>query len=442
VDPALSLAPEERLLLALGRLEPSAAERREARRAVETATFRWHRALDLACQHRVHMLLARNLDDTAVRDLVPADVREKLLQVRMAAELRNERYVYAAAEAFARLSAEGIPVLLLKGAALAATVFPAGSRALNDVDLLIRPRDYPRVARVLGEARFERCPVKGQTEREMLRGEHEVTFFKRIRNETLDLDLHWRLFSPDRSSAMSSLGYELPVERLLARATPATLGPLRALAPSAEDMFVHIATQIGIDRLQVHLGRLMDLDAIVRKGIHWGRLVESATEAGAAGITHFALSLTSALGGSVPESALRGLQGACRPCGITSRVLATPSFPFRALRTASTVVLTPLLFGRPRFRLLYCLSLALPTRGSRRMHVLRPPDSAAAYVGRLRAVLLAAGCGLLLLVQWAAGAIGRRTLAARLRARLWHAVPPPSAKEPEPSERRELAEVP
>jgi len=389
--------------------------------AVGAAAFPWQRAVELACYHRVHVLLARNLDDPAMRDLVPADVRAKLLQVRMAAELRNERYMHATAGAFALLFEENIPVLLLKGAALAATVFPPGSRPLNDIDLLIRPEDYGRVARVLEEAQFRKVLQEGRTERETLRDYHEVNFVKQMRNETLSLDVHWRLFPCDRASAMAALGYELPVADLLARATPASLGPARALAPSAEDMFVHIATQIGRDGLKLHLGRLMDLDALVQRGIDGSRLVETATGAGAAGITHLALSLVAMLGGRVPAAALRRLEGACPTCGIASGVLAVAALPFerRALRTAARVVLTPLLFGRPWQRLAYCVSLPLPTAGTWRMHVLRPPHSAADYIRRWRVILLAVACGALLLLQRAAEAGGFRKLAARLRAGLW-----------------------
>jgi hypothetical protein len=422
------LAPEERLLLALGRLRPSAAAWEEARRILEAPSFRWERAVELASYHRVHLLLARSLDGAPLRDLVPSGVRARLQQVRMAAELRNERSLHAIAEPLARLAAEGIPVLLLKGAALVATTFPPGSRPLNDIDLLIRRGDYPRVSRALEEAGFRKTLQEGRSEEETLRDYHEVSFLRRVRNETLSVDLHWHLFTKDRQSSISAMACDLRTGDLLSRAAPATLGPAHALAPSAEDCFVHIATQIGNDSLDVHLGRLMDLDALVGAGLDMRRLVAIATAARAAGTTYLALSLVASLGAPVPRDALARLRAACPPSAVAGRVLATPALPFVCgrLRTAARLALLPLLFGRPSQRLAYYLSLVVPAAGARRHHILRKPDSARAYLRRWRVAGLAACCGLLLLAERAARALGLRGLAARMCAALWHPADRPS----------------
>ena len=67
-----------------------------------------------------------------------------------------------------RLAAAGVPVIVLKGAALAALVYPAPTlRPMRDLDLLVQRRDRARVEAVL--RRLREAPARGPTRRPVSR---------------------------------------------------------------------------------------------------------------------------------------------------------------------------------------------------------------------------------------------------------------------------------
>ena len=104
----MELPAEERLLLHLAKLAPSASDRAAAQEVLPAVD--WQRALVLAHDHRVHALLASHL---AAEPGVPEEARQQLARMRLTAELHNERYARALAPVLAELDG---PVLLLKGA--------------------------------------------------------------------------------------------------------------------------------------------------------------------------------------------------------------------------------------------------------------------------------------------------------------------------------------
>lgn len=110
---------------------------------------------ELAAARTLMPLLARSAAANGL-DLPP----EVLAYVRAAAlreELRAERFRQIAAEALARLDRAGAPVLVVRGAALAATAYPAWSlRHCHDLDLLVVSDRLAEAAAVLARDGFAR----------------------------------------------------------------------------------------------------------------------------------------------------------------------------------------------------------------------------------------------------------------------------------------------
>ena len=395
----MRMRPDEALLLALGKIAPDRRDRAAALAAIGDPAFAWESALELARYHRVHALLAANLDDF----VVPDGVRATLGRMRLSAQLRNEKYLHAVAPLL------DAPLLLLKGAALAFAIYPPGTRPLNDLDLLIRRRDYPRVASAFLACGFEKSIPAPWTEDFVLRHYHEMSFVKRVGKEWLSVDLHWRIYPRGRV-------YRLGVEEMFLRSTVVDTGQAPVRVPSHEATFVHYATQIVNDGLYAHFGRVADLHALVASGLDWEALVATARRAGAAGAVHLALALAGLLGAHTPEAVERRLRRDCPGCEQAARILARPAFLFgrSRLRIIVRTMLAPLLFPRGR-RLGYYLSLpwapATPDR-------LDPLEGGA---GRLRLLAKTAIGGLLLLAE-------RVSRSAQLRRSLWTDVAAPAPK--------------
>ncbi|MCB9177173.1 MAG: nucleotidyltransferase family protein [Caldilineae bacterium] len=202
--------------------------------------------------------------------------------------LERERYQVLAVNTWLRaetrriagaLSAAGVELILLKGAALALTLFrDPGLRRMGDVDLLVRPEAVPAALaalRALGYAPGQVEAHRGSR----LAFENEVMLYRSAPPETL-VELHWQLFDDpfyqDR----------LPMAWFWARTRPADLDGVaaRQLEPSAQ--LLHLCAHLAL-----HHGRpghprlrwLHDIAALLQAegaAIDWPALLEPARDWG------------------------------------------------------------------------------------------------------------------------------------------------------------------
>ncbi|MGH9373639.1 MAG: nucleotidyltransferase family protein [Vicinamibacterales bacterium] len=173
------------------------------------------RFLDAAARHRVRPLLAWQLRERGELAGWPNSLRNGLLsaeRAEAAIEIVRRAELCRLLRAF---EAQGIPVLLLKGAAFAYSLYPEPwLRPRQDTDLLIRPGDVDSAAGLLDRAGYVPTPaVSGQLvahQRNYVRPAGE-----RFRH---DCDLHWKACNP------VSIADVLPSETLLQTAGAASLG--------------------------------------------------------------------------------------------------------------------------------------------------------------------------------------------------------------------------
>lgn len=110
---------------------------------------------------------------------------------RLATALRNESIAAALDEILDAAATANLPMLPLKGAVLAFTIYgDAGLRPMRDVDVLVRPRDLPRAIALLESLGF--IGAAHTSARWGPRHAHAVGMVDRRRQ--LALDLHHRLF--------------------------------------------------------------------------------------------------------------------------------------------------------------------------------------------------------------------------------------------------------
>jgi hypothetical protein len=113
-------------------------------------------------------------------------------QARYATAARNMLLYADLAGALRALNHAGIPVIVLKGAALAETVYPnIGHRAMGDADLLVRPEDRDRARGALEAAGYRFLP-----EPEERFGPFDTAFTGEMafrRQEGALIELHWEL---------------------------------------------------------------------------------------------------------------------------------------------------------------------------------------------------------------------------------------------------------
>lgn len=152
----------------------------------------WHALLERARLEGLTLLLFASLEKTNAA--VPEFVHETLqTQVRLAA-LANGAAYHELDAVLPEFSSANIPVIVLKGAALAKWLYPAPNlRSFSDLDLFIRQRDVARLSAILRARGYD-------SNNELAAGFQdafysEMTFY-RLTPPRVSLDVHWHLFVP------------------------------------------------------------------------------------------------------------------------------------------------------------------------------------------------------------------------------------------------------
>ncbi|HJL29144.1 MAG TPA: nucleotidyltransferase family protein, partial [Polyangiaceae bacterium LLY-WYZ-15_(1-7)] len=143
------------------------------------------------------------------------------------------------------LAEEGIEVMPLKGALLLETVYAGKLRVISDVDLLVRPRDYARAARRLGQAGFSELARDRDDRSRTLKGPLPCV-----------VDLHRWLFQRHL--------FRLRTDALFARGRPdEALFGTRIVLPDPRDLYAHLLGHFAKSRFgRGHGAKLAELDAV------------------------------------------------------------------------------------------------------------------------------------------------------------------------------------
>ncbi len=207
------------------------------------------------------------------RDLVPRALEAELQAAYRETALRNTTLFCERDRVLRELHADNIDVILLKGAALAETVYgDIALRPMSDIDLLVRPRDVSAIIQRLARAGyytpFDLKPRAGMP----LEYENEMAV-RKPGDGRYRFDIHWGL--------LASPYYQRVVlpDWFWATALPlaGTSTPARMLGPEAQ--VLHLAAHL---MLQHHGHGLMwwyDVGQVIwtfRQQIDWPLLFERA----------------------------------------------------------------------------------------------------------------------------------------------------------------------
>src|SRR5262249_14460239 len=143
---ASPLTLENRLLLACARTEPDVPRLQEL---VECGPD-WQGILRKTERWGLASLVYTNLRQAAQAGHMPQPVAERLRHFYRRDTVHNVVRRELLRATLLQFAAARIPVIVLKGAALATLVYPSpGLRPLGDIDLLVHRRDQERVEAVL-----------------------------------------------------------------------------------------------------------------------------------------------------------------------------------------------------------------------------------------------------------------------------------------------------
>lgn len=259
---------ESRLLLACAR---TVAEPKEIQELVRF-DLDWREILERAVQYEVAPLIYSNLKKAADSNQVPTKTLEQFKGLYYRQAIQNMNLYHKLKEVLVAFSEEGIPVIVLKGAALAELVYQnIALRPMRDLDLLVRKEDLNAADHLLQKLGYFSNALY-QT-KEWYRDNHHHLAPYIARDRTLVLELHHHILWP-------TAPVSIPIQDLWQRARPATIASTTTLVFAPEDLLLHVCLHLSCTG--EFLGKLRILCDIAetigryREEIVWAQLVREA----------------------------------------------------------------------------------------------------------------------------------------------------------------------
>ena len=267
--PALDLECEA-LVRAVRRDDPSGDRLLEAL----GADINWPRLIDLSVRHRVMPLLCARLQALGTRNPAPREIMAGLKTLRRLNEGKNLIMLGKLAEILDMFGRNGIEAIVLKGPALAAAAYGSvGMRQFDDLDILIRPRDYPRAKNLMANLGFlpdhEFTPAQ---EAVHLRRHHEFVY--RDAQSGIFIEIHIRLTDTFHR-------VRLETESLFTRRNVVADEGFKLPSLSAGDALIHLCVHAALNAWQA-LGMICDVAALIAsRGVWpWGEVLDKARKTG------------------------------------------------------------------------------------------------------------------------------------------------------------------
>ena len=206
------------------------------------------------------------------------------------------------AELLSACAEAALDIIVLKGAALAETVYPRPSlRPFGDIDILVRPEDAGRAYALLSGLGYAAEAVAwaglkdGQT--------CESNFFRHTERGPVVIELHTNLLN----NALLWSQVHLDLSGLWSRSQPACLAGVDALVLGPEDQILHLCLHLAGHYFDAPKS-LQDIQQVCAvQSVDWPLFLALCRKAGAVSIGYGGLFAAAQQGAAVPPSVLEGL---------------------------------------------------------------------------------------------------------------------------------------
>ncbi len=255
--------------------------RRIARRRPDWATLLRH-AQGLG----VAPFLYWNLKHGSVAGEVPSETINSLRNSYFWSAARNRDLQLRLADVLISFNRLGIAVIVLKGAALAFTIYPnPGLRPMADLDLLIRKDDIACALEILQELGYAPSKISNPAVwYEEHQHQHCTPYVSNDGQTTIEL--HHDLLPANKY-------VHVPIEQLWRHARPIAIDSAQSLGLSLEDLLLHLCLHVSFnDGFLGWLRYACDVSVILDKfeqELNWHQFVENARAYGVARYAYYAL---------------------------------------------------------------------------------------------------------------------------------------------------------
>jgi hypothetical protein len=255
-------------------------------RAPELTEAEWESVAAEALRQRVGPLTYRS----TLGGNVPRHVVEQLRDVYIRHAFRNRQILSEVARIGAGLRLRDVPVMLLKGAALAADVYDDPAlRPMADVDILVPPDRLHEAAESIAASGYE--PSDGRSIEQFISWCHHISPY--VKDGVPTVEIHWTIERPTSP-------FTIDLDGLWQRARSIRIDGEAVFTPAAEDMVLHHALHTSYHHRfsRAALKTLCDVCAVIGDAgerFDWRSLVAIANAAGAGPFIYCSLRLAAAM---------------------------------------------------------------------------------------------------------------------------------------------------
>ncbi len=280
----------------------------------------WGQVVARALRLGMAPLLYRRLQPYSTH--LPAAVLAGLEQAYWATAVANTCRLAELQRIVGGMAAAQVPVILLKGAILAETIYPdVGTRPMGDLDLLIPPAQVEVAEAVLEQLGYTTPAVDslGHSRAFLKCYGGELTFYSHEGTGT-GLDLHWRLIHHEGFRDILTIDSQA----LWLRACPVPSLAGAAWQLSVEDTLLYLALHLAVHHRLSDLRMFLDVDQLIRASaaIRWPEVVARATEWRVRHVVYMTLMLCRQLFATpVPPSLFRELRPSCLRLALLTRLV-------------------------------------------------------------------------------------------------------------------------
>jgi len=263
----------------------------------------WENLVDWALRFKVGGLLYREAKSRNFPDeCFAGNPRNRLRGAYRNLATKNTNLFNHASEVLTSLADNQLPVIALKGLALAESIYgDIAVRPMSDLDLLVKEKDLIRAGRILLTMGYkQRFPAWES----MAKTFHHLPHFSN--KSGVIIELHWNIVPPDSFIKMDLDGF-------WERARLIKVNNIEVRVFSPEDLFLHLCIHACL-HLRTGLGLIpiCDIAGLIKTaadGIDWQIVIERATRWGGEKCVYLMLLLVrELLGVAPPDKIISGLR--------------------------------------------------------------------------------------------------------------------------------------
>ena len=268
-------------------------------------TLNWKVILESAQGLGLAPLLYFQFNKPGISTFVPQKILERLKQTLILSQVKNMRLYVKLNKVLAAFAHAGIPVIVLKGAALAELVYPQlGFRPMGDIDLLVKDEDLGKADHLLRTLHYQ--PYEKNHTAEWFRNSHHHLAPYVSNDHTPPIEIHFHIISPLDP-------VDIPIHELWNCARAVHIAEVPCFVLSPEYFLIHLCHHLSSSNgFLSQLRGLCDVAETIRwsrEELDWSELLRIAQSREMQKCLYYALWLAQkTVGADVPQTVLEKLK--------------------------------------------------------------------------------------------------------------------------------------